>query len=1477
MTEEGTPELLEQLRRFSFLQDLKLCNAFVDETMFIFVCTTFRDLISLNVGDNPALLNVPPEISQLKKLIRLDVSNCESLLTFPDELLELKCLTDIDARGCRDIAYPPKTIADAGREKIFQFLGKAASAPPLKRVKVMFLGNGRSGKTSLLRTLAKKPLALGDPGPPSTWGVDVDSLEDLLTPSKLDKLTNGGLPDISFWDFAGQLEYSAAHDFFMSHRQAVYVIIFSVAEERESQMNQVSYWLRTVVAKGVSQHVRFLLVGTKVDLIEDGWDSVVEKLNAIEVDMRSVVRSCCHKSVVDQDRYRILFATSMGTHAHYKSMRRHLKGWIFASCRKIFEGSDLKMLRFPNEYKKVLDSIQKLKWGPGELPLLKLEDVTDVKRYGEHLVNAHRYPAKIEALKVLHDVGAIIFCMIKEQGCDHPWICPKPQIIADVIAVFSDPQSDLPLDEKACATRETLEKVLVEEYLGKNMPRALLQSADNIRDAAQKLFGFLLALHIFSPTEFSEVSPSESVPASSSSPEFIVPSALKGRPSFWSEVFGSLAFAPEDLYLRGFRFTCKSRMVTVAAFVKVMSSRCSDRTRMWGCAFSFELKSDSRVIARMFVRLAESRDGYDVIVIGSDLSPREKREDAARVEDALSSISSQLSCSNEIHDRLYLCPHCCSSDMYVRSGAAHAFCYKQIMASESTHPPLEAGTTCDSFNSVSNEQIYTSGNYTGASSKLPEPAAPALSCSRYHEVARPQESLLKGLCVGVLGGQGMLALHSQVSCTKDSLRWKPVSRLGTIELDDTTKVSAQAPPKLFKVMPNSFLKLTLQLEDGELLSQACMQAMNDAIRSKATVCYFDPPLQRNGCDVPLAQLKLEFSVGSEIGAGAKKKVIAVILSCSGTSEIESQDGNPWDNVVTTKCEHGLIPGSRVMLSAGGVICRVSDVFSEKKLRLQPEEPASEVASTSDFGNRNKIDITTTRDHAFKEGATVLLSVPEDNGGKVQGVICKVSSVKSSKTLTLTREPPSDVPLPLALACGAAIQPMLPVVAGTTIIPMLERFSYEDNVLVLYHIPQFVFLGKQPAHPVVDERGRIPRNSFFALTKQLKEYDDRTLQAYDEIVHPSKQNLESNIETALKMASAPHNAKVRVQFLEHSNPSSSKPSKARDRDLKLGFNVGEYIGGKRIEYIFSCPQKGEVESASESGDITTTRDHAFKEGATVLLSVPEDNGGKVQGVICKVSSVKSSKTLTLTREPPSDVPLPLALACGAAIQPMLESFSVSDHVSVVLKERPPFDVFSGITNELDILQLAPSDCSRSNEAAFWRDVEDNWAIMLGHEFQNYEITGMTLFRCKERERLFLEEVKQLERIAPLRPTPPNFSCAKLDLSPEQKNERAELQKQVMGHFRDFSQKFSLLPVAKNQDINLSVAWWGKWPSVYHGAAQNGFWDLPSHLKIDPGYFGEGFYLTRYPRYSDYYINGFRSCPKLQTPIHAFSHVFQPLQA
>ena len=67
----------------------------------------------------------------------------------------------------------------------------------------------------------------------------MNTLNEELKPGFFEKCVEQ-LPDMAYWDFAGQLEYSAAHDFFLSTRQAVYVIIYSVMDDRESRMHQVA-------------------------------------------------------------------------------------------------------------------------------------------------------------------------------------------------------------------------------------------------------------------------------------------------------------------------------------------------------------------------------------------------------------------------------------------------------------------------------------------------------------------------------------------------------------------------------------------------------------------------------------------------------------------------------------------------------------------------------------------------------------------------------------------------------------------------------------------------------------------------------------------------------------------------------------------------------------------------------------------------------------------------------------------------------------------------------------------------------------------------------------------------------------------------------------------------------------------------------------------------------------------------------------
>jgi hypothetical protein len=224
----------------SRVQTLKLRQFHVNDVVLEYCCMNFPSLTCLDVGDNDTLHNVPAAIQQLTKLKTLSVRNCSNLTSLPDELLKLKpTLANIDTEGCSSVTFPPLSILIGGAKSIFKFLAEALNAEPLKRVKVIFLGNGRGGKTSLLRALANQPLQPGDAGPDSTVGVSVDTLHQQLKPGFFKKHVEG-LPDISYWDFAGQLEYSAAHDFFLSARQAVYVIIFSVMEERDSQLHQVA-------------------------------------------------------------------------------------------------------------------------------------------------------------------------------------------------------------------------------------------------------------------------------------------------------------------------------------------------------------------------------------------------------------------------------------------------------------------------------------------------------------------------------------------------------------------------------------------------------------------------------------------------------------------------------------------------------------------------------------------------------------------------------------------------------------------------------------------------------------------------------------------------------------------------------------------------------------------------------------------------------------------------------------------------------------------------------------------------------------------------------------------------------------------------------------------------------------------------------------------------------------------------------------
>jgi hypothetical protein len=263
---------------------------------------------------------------------------------------------------------------------------------------------------------------------------------------------------LSYWDFSGQLQFSAAHEFLLSNRQAVNVIVFDASEDIDLQMHRVMYWLRCVVALA-SRHVRFIIVGTKVDLIRGEWPQVLQKLQVIESKLQRAINLVYSSSAVS-----VKFVTAVSSHPQFKLLRGKLKDTLDSLCKSIFEGHimHLKQLRFPQQFKDMMLSVQKvIAMFSAEFPVINIAtiDHDDVK-FGE-LRNAHRNAHKLMALRALHDMGVVLFCEIGGPDDKRAFICWNMTVVTQGMAGFSDPDI-FPPARRGCE-RGVFESILLHE------------------------------------------------------------------------------------------------------------------------------------------------------------------------------------------------------------------------------------------------------------------------------------------------------------------------------------------------------------------------------------------------------------------------------------------------------------------------------------------------------------------------------------------------------------------------------------------------------------------------------------------------------------------------------------------------------------------------------------------------------------------------------------------------------------------------------------------------------------------------------------------------------------------------------------------------------------------------------------------------------------------------------------------------------
>jgi len=271
-----------EICKLTKLKELNLSNNEFN-TLPLEICQ-LTNLQLLFLLDNQ-LTTLPPEICKLTKLTVLNLSN-NRLSSLPPEICKLRKLEELYF-GRNPLTSPPYEIATRGINAICQYFSALEPDPsigvvsnphllppknqalneefnqqediqllpcdfsgtstvetedqPLNEVKVLLIGDGASGKTSLTKRLISNEF---NPQEPVTHGI-------LITPWQIE--SGDRQIKANIWDFGGQDMMHATHQFFLSKR-SLYIILLDGRKDERAE-----YWLRHVSAFGGDSPVLIVL------------------------------------------------------------------------------------------------------------------------------------------------------------------------------------------------------------------------------------------------------------------------------------------------------------------------------------------------------------------------------------------------------------------------------------------------------------------------------------------------------------------------------------------------------------------------------------------------------------------------------------------------------------------------------------------------------------------------------------------------------------------------------------------------------------------------------------------------------------------------------------------------------------------------------------------------------------------------------------------------------------------------------------------------------------------------------------------------------------------------------------------------------------------------------------------------------------------------------------------------------------------
>jgi internalin A len=206
------------------------------------------NLESLDLTGNQ-IGTLPTSIGRLTKLSSLWVSR-NRLEELPRQLAELPATLDLRVTH-NPLREPLLELDLRGVPQLFTYLRSLDSAQPQYEAKILLVGEGNVGKTSLVAALQDRPFVENRP---TTHGIEIGQVH--LNHPQLDLQIA-----LNTWDFGGQEVYRITHQFFFS-RRALYLLVWRPREGQEE--NAIEGWIKRIRLR-VGQHARILIVATYGD------------------------------------------------------------------------------------------------------------------------------------------------------------------------------------------------------------------------------------------------------------------------------------------------------------------------------------------------------------------------------------------------------------------------------------------------------------------------------------------------------------------------------------------------------------------------------------------------------------------------------------------------------------------------------------------------------------------------------------------------------------------------------------------------------------------------------------------------------------------------------------------------------------------------------------------------------------------------------------------------------------------------------------------------------------------------------------------------------------------------------------------------------------------------------------------------------------------------------------------------------------